>query len=372
MSPNERLQQLAQAGVSVWLDDLSRDRLTSGNLAGLISSHSVVGVTTNPSIFQNAIAGGAAYADQVAQQAAAGATAEEAVFAMTTADVSAACDVMAEVFRASDGIDGRVSIEVDPRLARDTDGTVAAAKQLWAAVDRPNAMIKIPATEEGLPAITATLAAGISVNVTLIFSIERYRAVANAYLSGLEQARENGHDLSGIKSVASFFVSRVDSEVDPRLDALGTEEASRLRGKIATANARAAYRAYQEIFTTSRWQTLAEEGATEQRCLWASTSTKDPDMPDTTYVDDLVAPNTVNTMPEKTLMAFADHGSVDTDAVTGHLESSVAELDALEGLGIGYTDVTDRLEREGLEKFEQAWVALLTDVDAAMAKAVTS
>ena len=257
--------------------------------------------------------------------------------------------------------DVRVSIEVDPRLAHDTGKTVEQAKELWAAVDRPNVFIKIPATVEGLPAISQVLAEGISVNVTLIFSLDRYRGVMNAFLTGLEQAREAGRDLSQIHSVASFFVSRVDTEVDKRLDAIGTDEAKSLKGKAGIANARLAYQAYEEVFSTPRWKNLADDGANLQRPLWASTGVKNPDYPDTLYVTELVAPNTVNTMPEKTLDAVADHGEVRGDTVTGEYAAAGELLDQLEGLGISYTDVTDVLEKEGVEKFEVSWQELIDE-----------
>lgn len=363
------IQELAAAGVSVWLDDLSRERLVSGNLKATMEQRGVVGVTTNPTIFQQALAQGHAYDAQVAELAAAGASVDDAVFALTTSDVRAACDVFTPVYDASRRVDGRVSIEVDPRLARDTAATITSAQRLWAEVNRPNVMIKIPATLEGLPAITAALAEGISVNVTLIFSLERYRAVTNAFLTGLEQARENGHDLARIQSVASFFVSRVDTEVDARLDAIGTPEAAALKGKAGVANARLAYQAYEEIFATPRWASLAAAGASTQRPLWASTGVKNPAYPDTMYVDDLVAPHTVNTMPEKTLDAAADHGRVDPHAVTGGYADAAATLDALEALGISYTEVVDLLERQGVEKFEASWSELLGGVQDELTKA---
>ncbi|MCB9405627.1 MAG: transaldolase [Phycicoccus sp.] len=369
MTTNKALTDLADAGVSIWLDDLSRERLESGNLADLVETKGVVGVTTNPSIFQAALADGEAYAAQVADLAAADSGVDDAVFAMTTDDVRAACDLFTPLYERTDGVDGRVSIEVDPRLARDTSATVDQAKALHAAVDRPNVLIKIPATVEGLPAITATLAEGISVNVTLIFSLERYRAVMNAFLTGLEQAKEAGRDLSTIHSVASFFVSRVDTEIDKRLDVLGTEEAKALKGKAGIANARLAYQAYEEVFSSARWETLAAAGARPQRPLWASTGVKDPAYTDTMYVTELVAPGTVNTMPEKTLDAVADHGVVTGDSVTDHYGDAAAVLDALEGLGISYSDVVDQLEREGVEKFEKSWAELLDGVTAALERA---
>lgn len=363
---------LEEVGVSVWLDDLSRERLDSGNLQELIDAKGIVGVTTNPSIFQAALADGEAYTDQLTELAAAGTDVDEAVFALTTDDVREACDLFRPVYEATDGVDGRVSIEVDPRLARDTEQTVEVAARLAQTVDRPQVYIKIPATQEGLPAITAVIAEGISVNVTLIFSLERYRAVMNAYLEGLEQAHAVGKDLSTIHSVASFFVSRVDSEIDSRLEAIGSKEALALRGKAAVANARLAYQAFEEVFATPRWQRLADEGANLQRPLWASTGVKNPDYPDTLYVTDLVAPSTVNTMPEKTLDAVIDHGEVTGDEVTGRYAEAQQVLDDLDRLGISYTDVTEQLEREGVEKFEQAWDELLEGVSAELQKAVAA
>ena len=363
----DRLGELAAAGVSIWLDDLSRGRLTSGGLAGLIADDHVTGVTTNPSIFQAAITAGSDYDEQLGGLRADGARVEDAVFAMTTDDVRSACDLFLPVYEATDGVDGRVSIEVDPRLARDTDGTVAQAKALAAAVDRPNVLIKIPATVEGLPAISATLAEGISVNVTLIFALDRYRAVLNAFLEGLERAHAAGHDLARIHSVASFFVSRVDTEVDKRLTAVGTPEALALKGEAAIANARLAYQAYEEVFSTPRWRSLADDGARPQRPLWASTGVKDPAYPDTLYVTELVAPGTVNTMPEKTLRAVADHGEITGDTITGGYAAAQQTLDAVEAQGIAYTEVVELLEREGLTKFVDSWQALLDDVRDALA-----
>ncbi len=363
------VRQLADAGVSVWLDDLSRERLTTGNLKDIMEHQGVVGVTTNPTIFQQALAKGHAYDGQVAELAADGKTVDEAVFALTTQDVRDACDVFRPIYDATDGKDGRVSIEVDPRLAHETDRTIEQAKALYAAVDRPNVMIKIPATVAGLPAITAVLAEGISVNVTLIFSLERYRAVMNAYLEGIEQARAAGKDISRTTSVASFFVSRVDTEIDKRLDAIGSSEAAELKGRAGVANAQLAYQAYEEVFGTPRWQTLEEAGAHAQRPLWASTGVKNPDYSDTMYVDELVASNTVNTMPEKTLDAVADHGTVDPEAVTAHYAEAAAVLDALARIGVSYSDVVQVLEDEGVEKFEASWADLLGGVQAELEKA---
>ncbi|QTE02179.1 transaldolase [Streptomyces cyanogenus] len=361
------LKRLADEGVSIWLDDLSRKRITSGGLAELVASGSVVGVTTNPSIFQAAIGSGEGYEEQLADLAVRGVTVDEAVRMMTTADVRAAADLLEPVYTATGGRDGRVSIEVDPRLAHDTEATVAEAKQLAWLVDRPNVMIKIPATEAGLPAITEVIGHGISVNVTLIFSLERYRAVMDAYLAGLEKARERGMDLSTIHSVASFFVSRVDSEIDKRLTALGTDEALALKGRAALANARLAYEAYEEVFGSAgdaarpsgRWPALARDRANKQRPLWASTGVKDPAYKDTLYVDELVAPGTVNTMPEATLNAVADHGEITGDTVTGGYAQARADLAAVERLGISYDEVVRQLENEGVAKFEVAWQDLL-------------
>lgn len=358
--------RLSEAGVSIWLDDLSRERIVSGSLKDLIDNKNVVGVTTNPSIFAAALANGESYAAQVQQLARSGADVDKAVFEITTDDVLQACDVFAPVAEATHGVDGRVSIEVDPRLSRDTEGTIREAKELFDKVGRYNVLIKIPATKEGLPAISATLAAGISVNVTLIFSLERYREVINAYMVGIEQAKENGHDLSKIHSVASFFVSRVDAEIDKRLDAVGTDEAKALKGKAGLANARLAYQVFEEQFATERWQVLAAAGANAQRPLWASTGVKDPALPDTLYVTGLVAPHTVNTMPEKTLNATADHGEVTGDTITGTYAESNAVLDSLDGLGISYNDVVEQLETEGLDKFVVSWGELLETVQTAL------
>jgi transaldolase len=358
------LAELSAAGVAVWLDDLSRERLRSGNLADLVSTKHVVGVTTNPSIFQKALSDGAAYDSQVKDLALRGVDLGEAVRALTTYDVRWACDVLRLRYDASDAVDGRVSIEVDPRLAADTDRTVAEAEALWWLVDRPNLYIKIPATLEGLPAITEVLAHGISVNVTLIFGIERYQAVMDAFLAGLEQAQAGGHDLTRMASVASFFVSRVDSEVDKRL---GKDHP--LRGKAAIANARLAYQAYEEVFGGARWKALEAAGAKPQRPLWASTGVKDPAYRDTMYVEELVAPGTVNTMPQATLEAVADHGAIRGDTVTGYYAEARQAFDDLKSAGIDMVDVTDVLEKEGVQKFEDSWAELLESVTDQLAKA---
>ncbi|MFJ8778824.1 MULTISPECIES: transaldolase [unclassified Streptomyces] len=356
------LKRLSDEGVSIWLDDLSRKRIESGNLAGLVATKHVVGVTTNPSIFQAAIGSGEGYEEQLTDLATRGVTVDEAVRMMTTADVRAAADVLRPVYDATGGRDGRVSIEVDPRLAHNTAATIAEAKQLAWLVDRPNVMIKIPATTAGLPAITEVIGLGISVNVTLIFSLERYREVMDAYLAGLEKAAKKGLDLSTIHSVASFFVSRVDSEIDKRLTVLGTDRALALKGRAALANARLAYEAYEDVFTGERWNSLGGARANKQRPLWASTGVKDPAYKDTLYVDDLVAPGTVNTMPEATLDATADHGRITGDTVTGGYAQARADLAAVEALGISYDEVVQQLEDEGVAKFEVAWQDLLDAV----------
>ena len=369
---SNRLKNLADAGVSIWLDDLSRDRLDSGNLADLVANRSVTGVTTNPTIFAAALSKGSAYDDQVAQLAARGASVHDTIRALTTDDVRNACDVLTETYRSSHGVDGRVSIEVSPLLAMDTDATSAEAVDLWKTVERPNALIKIPATEPGLAAITATIAEGISVNVTLIFALDRYRAVIGAYLDGLEQAAANGHDLASIHSVASFFVSRVDSEVNKRLDALGTDEADALKSKAAIANARLAYELYQQSFGGDRWEALAAKGANKQRPLWASTGAKEPSLPDTLYVSELVVAGTVNTMPEQTLNAFADHGEVHGDTVTGSAADAREVIDRLEAVGVSYDEVVDTLEAEGVEKFKVSWTELEDTVRGQLDTASTS
>ncbi|MGQ0718316.1 MAG: transaldolase [Pseudonocardiales bacterium] len=368
MGSTDTLQALSEAGVSIWLDDLSRQRINSGNLAGLIRDRHVVGVTSNPTIFAGAVAHADDYAEQVHELAARGASVDEAVREITVADVQLACDVFSGTWETTGGVDGRVSLEVDPRLAHDTEATLAQARELWKVVDRPNLMIKIPATAAGLPAITGTLADGISVNVTLVFSVQRYREVMAAFFAGLEGARANGHDLAAIASVASFFVSRVDTEMDQRLEAIGTEPALALRGQAAVANARLAYAAYQQEFATERWTRLQEAGARPQRPLWASTGVKNPAYPDTKYVTELIAPGVVNTMPEKTLRALADHGEVPGDQVSGTAEQAQRTFDELAGIGIDLDDVFVVLEREGVEKFDASWVELGETVAAQLAK----
>jgi transaldolase len=352
------LAALSAAGVSIWLDDLSRDRLTSGSLADLVAHDHVTGVTTNPTIFAKAISSGDTYDAQISDLNARGVSAGEALRALTTFDVRWACDVLRPIYDATNGVDGRVSIEVDPRLAHDTRATIAEARALWWAVDRPNMFVKIPAARQGLAAIAACLAEAISINVTLIFSLSRYDAVMQAFLDGMERARDAGHDLAAIGSVASFFVSRVDTAVDARLDKIGTQQAAELRGAAAIANARLAYQHYERVFASPRWMALAEAGARPQRPLWASTSTKDPAYPDTRYLVDLVAPGVVNTMPEATLRAVADHGHVPTDSIRGHYDDARQLLDGLRALGIDYDNVVQQLEDDGVATFDAAWAQL--------------
>ncbi len=360
---SDPLRLLSEAGVAVWLDDLSRDRLQSGGLADLVRDRSLVGVTTNPTIFQKAISGSDLYNPQLTDLTMRGVDVGEALRAITTKDVRDACDVLRPAYDASGGVDGRVSIEVDPRIAHDTNTTIAEARALWWLVDRPNLFIKIPATVEGLPAISQVLSEGISVNVTLIFGLERYDRVMDAFLEGIERAQKAGHDISKIGSVASFFVSRVDTEVDKRLGKVGTDKAKGLLGKAAIANARLAYQHYEAVFVgNERWDALAAAGAKPQRPLWASTSVKDPNYPDTMYVGELIAPGTVNTMPENTLDAFYDHGVVEGDTVRGHYVEAQQVLDGLAELGIEYDDVIETLETEGVEKFEDSWNQLIDAV----------
>ena len=360
---SDRLKALSAAGVSIWLDDLSRERIETGNLAELIKDSYVVGVTTNPTIFASALANGELYDKQVRELVEAGASVDEAIFAITTTDVRQACDVMADVFKSTGGLDGRVSIEVSPGIAHDEQATIEMAKRLWTEVDRENLLIKIPATTEGGPAITSVLAEGISVNVTLIFGLDRYDSVMDANLEGLEKAKAAGKDLSKIYSVASFFVSRVDSEYDKRLEATGDPQAGNLLGKAGIANARLAYRAYQKKFAGDRFKALQADGANVQRPLWASTGVKNPDYRDTMYLTDLAVPNTVNTMPEKTMRAFADHGEVEGDQVTTKYAEAQQVMDDLAKLGIDYDDVIEVLENEGVDKFVKSWDELTATVE---------
>lgn len=360
MTQNPNLAALAAAGVSIWLDDLSRDRLESGNLQQLIDTRSIVGVTTNSASFQHAISHGHAYDQQIAELVDRGADAESAIRTVTTDDARAACDVLRPQWEASHGLDGRVSIEVDPRLAHDTSATISQAVELWKIVDRPNLLIKIPATAAGLPAITATIAEGISVDMTLIFSVARHRAAMDAYLAGLEAARRAGRELTEIHSVASLFVSRVDTELDRRLEAIGTDAALALRGQSAIANARLAYVGFQEVFEEGeRFAMLNHDGARPQRLLWASTGVKNPNYPDTMYVTELVAPNVVSNIPEQALEAVADHGVIGSDSVTGTAARAGIVLDGVRDVGIDLYEVFTVLEDRGVASFEAVWRQLL-------------
>jgi transaldolase len=358
----DALADLSAQKVSIWLDDISRDRLQSGNLQQLVDTKHVVGVTSNPTIFAKALEKGTAYDEQVRELKTRQVALDGVIRYLMAYDIRWACDVLRPAFDRTDGEDGRVSIEVDPRIARDTDRTTAEAKALWWLVDRPNVMVKIPATVAGLASITAATAEGVNVNVTLIFGLDRYDEVMDAYLTGLEQAKEKGIDLSTIHSVASFFVSRVDTEIDKRLDKLGTDEAKALRGKAGIANARLAYERYEKVVASERWQALKAAGAHEQRPLWASTGVKDPAYDDTMYVVELVAPNTVNTMPEATMDAVADHGVLRGDTVSGTYDEARKVIDDLNAIGIGYDDIVELLEVEGVQKFEDSYAQLAETV----------
>ena len=365
--PHDQLGQLSELGVAVWLDDISRDRLRTGNLADLIRYFHVIGVTSNPTIFASALSKGSAYDEQVADLAVREVDIDEAARAITTSDIRWAADVLRPVYDLTGGLDGRVSLEVDPRIARHTAKTIAEARALWWSVNRPNVYIKIPATKQGLPAITAALAEGISVNVTLIFSLQRYGEVIDAFMAGLEGAAAAGRDLKAIASVASFFVSRVDTEVDARLDKIGTPQALALRGQAAIANARLAYELFEQRSATDRWRSLQSAGARPQRPLWASTSTKNPEYPDTMYVTDLVAPGIVNTMPEATLHAVADHGKVQGDTIHGTYDQARKLFEELTAAGVDYDDVVTVLEDEGVDKFAVSWHQLLETIKSEMA-----
>ena len=355
----EPLQDLTAAGVSIWLDDLGRQLLTTGALRRLVEYRHVVGITSNPTIFANAIGGGGDYADQIRELGQRRTPTAEVLRLLTVADIRGACDVLRPVYDATDSVDGRVSIEVDPRLAHDTDQAIAEAGELWRLVDRPNLFVKIPATQAGLPAIAQCLAEGISINATLIFSLQRYAAVIVAFLDGMERARAAGRDLSTLTSVASFFVSRVDAGIDKRLDQIGTPKAVALKGKAAIANARLAYEHYERAFAGDRWAALLAAGAHPQRPLWASTGVKDPSYDDTRYVVDLVANGVVNTMPQATLAAVADHGTVRGDTIRPHYPEAHQVLHDIAAIGVDYDDVVDLLEAEGIKKFEASW-ALVT------------
>lgn len=357
-----RLATLAAAGQSVWSDQISRQMLDSGELERRITENAVTGVTSNPAIFAAAIVGSSDYADQMRELADRGAATSEIVVALMTDDILRAGDALRPVWEQTEGRDGHVSVEVDPELANDTEGTVAEAREWWKRVDRPNLLVKVPATAAGIPAIRTLIGEGISINVTLIFSLDRYRQVMEAYLSGLEDHASIGGTLSTISSVASFFVSRVDSEIDKRLEGIGGS-ATTLRGKAAVANARVAYDEFLKAFRGQRWQTLVSKGARIQRPLWASTSTKDPSYRDTLYVDTLIAPHTVNTMPLTTIDAYQDHGP--PVRIIGPEETADARLvlEQLADAGIDYDDVVAVLETEGVEKFAEAGRKLIADVD---------
>ena len=359
---NQNMSALTVAGVSVWLDDLSRSRIESGNLRSLIDDYSVRGVTTNPTIFAAALKTDA-YHDVLKREKSLGSSTEQAIFNITTEDVAAACEIFLPLYQSSGGVDGRVSIEVSPDLAFDTERTINEAIALHKKVAKENVMIKIPATIPGLAAITEVIAQGISVNVTLIFSIERYRAVIDAYLTGLEKAKDKGISLTKIHSVASFFVSRVDTEIDKRLAALGRDD---LKSKAAVANAQLAYELFLQEFSSPRWNALKASGAQLQRPLMASTGVKDPALPDTLYVSELVAPNLVNTMPEKTLMAFADHGKVAGNTIEPNLDTAKRLIADLKEAGIDLDEVTELLEKEGVEKFIVSWHELIDSVSEAL------
>jgi transaldolase len=353
------VQELADHGQSVWIDYLSRPFVQDGGLSDLIE-RGVVGVTSNPTIFQGAIAEGDRYDDQIRELVEKGESEPKEIFiALAADDIRGACDLLKSVYDEGDGEDGYVSLEVDPNLAHDTEATHEEAKRLHALIDRENLLIKIPATKEGLPAIEETIAAGISVNVTLIFSLERHRAVAEAYIRGLQRLVDSGGDPSKIASVASFFVSRVDSEADKRLDEAGHPE---LQGKLAIANAKLAYQSYLEIFSGEQWDALAAKGASPQRCLWASTSTKNPEYRDVIYVEELIGPHTVNTMPLATLEAFEDHGKV-RDALLEDVEGAQKVLDDLAAAGIDYDDVVETLEKEGVKKFADSFKELFSNIE---------
>jgi transaldolase len=355
------LNQLADHDQSVWIDYLSRKFVKDGDLKGRVEQ-GVVGVTSNPTIFQAAIAEGDAYDDQIRELSAEIDDPTEIFWQLAKDDIRDACDILRPVWDEGNGLDGWVSLEVDPTLAHDTEGTAAAAEHLHKLVDRPNAYIKIPATKEGVQAIEDTIAKGIPVNVTLIFSLERHREVAEAYIRGLQRFVDGGGDPSGkLASVASFFVSRVDTEADKRLDAIGGHD--ELKGKLAIANAKLAYQTYQEVFSSPEWEALEAKGATKQRCLWASTGVKNPDYKDTVYVEELVGPDTVNTMPPALVDAVDDHGEIRGDTLTEDTEEASRVLDAFESAGVSYDDVVATLEREGVEKFSKSFADLIEGLE---------
>ena len=368
---NDELGLLSNASVSLWLEDLNRHRLVTGSLADMVARFHVVGVTTNPTIFAKAITGADNYSEQLGELSARGVHAGEALRALTTFDVRWACDVLRPVYDATDGVDGRVSIKVDPRLAYDTEGTYEEARRLHELIDKPNLYVKIPGTKPGLPAIEDMIAAGKSINITLLFSQQRHREVMEAYLRGLERLVASGGDPRKVSSVASFFVSRVDTEADKRLEAIGSDAARALRGKLAVANARLAYQNWEEAFAGERWQFLASKGASKQWCLWASTSTKNPDYPDTLYVDTLIGPESINTMPLETIEAFQDHGTVAL-AVEEHLDEADSLFRELERIGVDVEDVTETLEEEGVQKFDDSLQELFDGIRAKRGELVTA
>lgn len=368
--PSPKTEALTRAGVSIWLDDLSRDAVASGELRTLITTRNVVGVTTNPTIFASALSGTDAYDLQLRALARQSATVDEAIHALIRSDITDAARLLEPTYRRTNGYDGRVSVEVEPALAFNAHLSFEQATALWTAIDRPNLMIKIPATPEGIEAIAEATAWGISVNVTLLFSIDVYRLVIRAYLSGLERAQLAGHDISRIHSVASFFVSRVDAEVDGRLSGIETPDAEELRGTVGVANARLAYRVYQQEFAAPRAQRLLARGAHIQRLLWASTGVKDPALADTYYIDELIAPETIITMPPATLAAFADHGAVSTNSITDRYAEAVDTFQRLKAVGISYESVTDRLLADGVAKFEDSWRRLTATVSKALQRSL--
>ena len=353
---NENLEKMQETGQAPWVDGLSRDDTRNGGLQGLIDD-GIVGVTSNPAIFQKAIGGSDLYDDQLQELAGKTDDPKEMFWGIAGTDIQEACDVLKPIYDDNSG-EGWVSLEVQPDIAYDTQATIDEAAKLHEMVDRPNLFVKIPATLPGLVAIEEMISRGVSINVTLIFSLERYREVARAYIRGVQRLVENGGDPSGVRSVASFFVSRIDAEADDRLDKLGRDD---LKGKLAIANAKLAYRVYGQIFSGSRWNALEEQGANRQHLLWASTSTKNPDYPDTIYVDNLVGPETVNTMPEKTIEAVKDHGNI-RPTLTEGIEDAVRLLDTLREAGLDYEDVTDVLEREGIQKFADPFNEMLDEI----------
>jgi transaldolase len=355
-----RLHQLSEAGVSVWIDNLSRDLIQSGELERMMREDAVVGITSNPTIFQKAISSGDAYDEQLREVLEEEKDPTEIFIRLAAKDVTDACDLLRKVWDEGGGNDGYVSIEVDPTLAYDTEGTVAQALRFHKLIDRPNLFVKIPATKPGLPAIEDMIAKGKSINVTLIFSLRRYLEVAEAYIRGLERLVAGGGDPTVVASVASFFVSRVDTETDRRLDEIGGHD--KLRGKLGIANAKLAYERYEQLFSGERWEFLAGKGASPQRCLWASTSTKNPAYRDTMYVEELIGPMTVNTMPPETIEAFQDHGKVVPNTVKRDLDGVRKLLEDLAKAGVDYDDVVETLEREGVEKFADSFAELLEGI----------